>query len=59
MKGFLVSILLIIGKKLFGGIYKKVIIMLIMLAAYITLGIVLKITWKNFTKKYIPFLAKK
>ncbi len=59
MKGFLVSMLLVLGKKLFGNLYKKVIVMLIMLGAYIALGITLKIMWNGFKKKYIPFLAKK
>lgn len=59
MKGFLVSMLLVLAKKLFGNLYKKVIVMLIMLGAYIALGITLKIMWNSFKKKYIPFLAKK
>lgn len=59
MKGFLVSILLIYGKKIFGGVYKKAIVLLIMLGAYIALGITLKLMWKSFKKKYIPFLGKK
>ena len=59
MKSFLVSMLLVLGKKLFGNLYKKVIVMLIMLGAYIALGITLKIMWNGFKKKYIPFLAKK
>lgn len=59
MKGFFVSMLLVLGKKLFGNLYKKVIVMLIMLGAYIALGITLKIMWNGFKKKYIPFLAKK
>ena len=49
MKGFLVSMLLVLGKKLFGNLYKKVIVMLIMLGAYIALGITLKIMWNGFT----------
>ena len=56
MKEILGDIFLILGKKVFGKMYKKIIILMIILVAYIAMGIVLKITWKKFKKNYIPFL---
>jgi hypothetical protein len=56
MKAFLIGLLSKFGKKMFGGVLRKVIPIIILLAIYLVAGLVLKSLWKGFKKQYIPFL---
>ena len=56
MKAFLIGLLSKFGKKMFGGVLRKVIPIIILLAIYLVAGLVLKSLWRGFKKQYIPFL---
>ena len=56
MKAFLIGLFSKFGKKMFGGILKKIIPLVVLLAIYLIAGLVLKALWKGFKKQYIPFL---
>lgn len=56
MKAFLVGLLSKFGKKMFGGVLKSILPIIILLAVYLVAGLVLKGLWKGFKKKYIPFI---
>ena len=58
MRGLIANLLLIFGKKAFGQVYKKILVLVILLIVYFGLGFALRLTWKSFKKKYIPFLGK-
>ncbi len=56
MKAFLVGLLSKFGKKMFGGVLKKLIPLIVILAIYLIAGLVLKGLWKGFKKSYLPFI---
>ncbi len=56
MKAFLVGLFSKFGKKMFGGVLKKLIPLLIILSIYLVAGLVLKGLWKGFKKSYLPFI---
>ena len=56
MKAFLIALFSKFGKKMFGGVLRKIIPIVILLAIYLIAGLVLKSLWKGFKKQYIPFI---
>ena len=56
MKAFLVGLLSKFGKKMFGGVLKRLIPLIVILAIYLIAGLVLKGLWKGFKKSYLPFI---